>query len=416
MNTKLFKNIGFLSLSQAANYVLPLITIPYITRVVGPDNYGLIEFATVSMLYFSAIVVYGFKTTATRKIAEYPNDIAKVSKIFSTVVSTKLLLFLLTLFVFVGCLVFIPKFQEYQKVLLFAFPITLGWALYPDFLFQGLQKLQFIAIANFLIKAVAAGLIFILLKKPEDYYVVLGINAASQLIVGLGILIVSFKVIKGLQFKVPSIKFLGQELKEGIYIFLSLFFTRIYTFGSIIFLTFLLSEYELGLYSAAMKLITVAVSFLFLPLSGALFPFLANKLKENPKSYWPSIKKAGGVMLLISTLSMGILILIPSIFIKVVFGSKYLEAIPLLQIMAPVILLTAISHFCMQQGLIIFKKDKTYLNIILFAGILSLGLNYVFITQWGMYGATYVKVLVELFLVVTSGYYFYLTLKEKQFI
>jgi PST family polysaccharide transporter len=150
--SKLFKNIGFLTISQAANYIIPLITIPYITRTVGPDIYGWVEFGIVAMLYFSAVIIFGFNTTGTRRVAEHPDDMKKVSKDFSSIVSTRLFLLVLTSLIFVIGMFTIPKFQEQSKLMWYAFPIVIGWAMYPEFLFQGLQKLQVVAIANFVVK------------------------------------------------------------------------------------------------------------------------------------------------------------------------------------------------------------------------------------------------------------------------
>lgn len=402
MAKTLVKNIGYLTLSQAANYILPLITIPYVTRVVGPDHYGLIEFGTVAMLYFSAVVIYGFNTTATRKISANPTDVKHVSQVFSTVVLTRTVLFLATTFIFTLCLFVIPVFNEQFKMMLFAYPIVLGWALYPDFLFQGLQKLQFVAISNFLIKALAAALIFILIKKPEDFYLVLAINAMAQIAVGVGLMLASFRLVAGLNFTWMKMAAIKAQLKEGSYIFFSLFFTRIYTFGSIIFLGFMLSDYELGLFAAGIKLITVAQSFLFLPLFGALFPYLSNLFATDHIAYQKQFNKVLLLMLAITAISALVLVFAPAPFIKLVFGEAYLAAVPMLQIMAPVLMATAFSHFAMQQGLVIYHKDRSYLLVVVGIGFLSLLLNYTGIAFYGLTGAAWAKLFVEMALALTA--------------
>lgn len=406
MAKTLVKNIGFLTLSQAANFLFPLVTIPYVTRVVGPDNYGLLEFTTVAMLYFSAIVIYGFNVTATRRIAAKPHDIDNVNSVFSRVVTTRLILFLVASAIFIICLLALPTFGEYKKMLLFAFPIVLGWALYPDFLFQGLQKLQFVALANFLIKALAAALIFVVIKSPEDFYLVLAINAAAQIVVGAGLLMASVKLVSGLKLLHVSFKEIASELKEGSYAFLSLFFNRIYVFGSILFLGLMLSEFEMGLFAASFKLIIVAQSFLFLPLTGALFPYLSNLYSTSFKSYKRHYRKFQLLMLLITSLSAGVLMLFPEFFIKLVFGADYLAAAPYLQIMAPALVATTVSHFAMQLGLYILKKDNIYLVIVIGIGLISVVLNLIFIKAFGLYGAAWVKLAVDVMLALT-GYWFF---------
>lgn len=410
----LFKNIGFLTLSQAANYVLPLITIPYITRVVGPENYGLIEFATVAMLYFSAVVIYGFNTTATREIAENADSKKHVSSVFSTVVFTRLLLFLAASVVFVLCLLFVPEFQSNKKVLLFAYPIVFGWTLYPDFLFQGLQKLQIVAVANFAVKSIAAVLIFVLLQTANDFYFVLGINSFAQILVGLFTLFYAFKAIGGLEFFKPSWEDVKVRLKNGFYVFLSHFFTRIYTFGSIVFLGIMLTELELGYFAAGMKLITVGQSFLFLPLFGALFPHLTKLYAENKDKYLREFKRALLVMIGLTAFASTVLMLFPEFFIKLVFGADYLGVQPYFVIMVPILIFSSISHFSMQQGLIILKKDRRYLSIIIATGILSLVLNYFIIPDYRLEGAAWVKLGVDGFLAVVGMYFFVLAWQKNK--
>ena len=414
MSKTLFKNIGFLTISQAANYMLPLITIPYITRVVGPENYGLIEFGMVSMLYFSAMVIYGFNTTATRKIAENSDKSSKVSQVFSAVVYTRLLLFLVATVLFVLALLFVPKFTDHAKLMWFAYPIVLGWAIYPDFLFQGLQKLQVVAMANVAIKLFAAIMVFVLLQNPGDFYWVLGINSIAQIGVGLGAFFYAFYSVKGLKLFPPKVKTIFAYLRNGSYVFLSHFFTRIYTFGSIIFLGLLLTDKEVGLFAAGMKLITVSQSFLFLPLFGALFPHLTTLYKTSPVKYLEQFKKALGALLIVSVISSAILMLFPTFFVRLVFGTDYLAVVPYLRIMAPILIVSAISHFSMQQGLIILKKDKVYLIVIVATGCISLALNYFVISEYRLIGAAWVKLGVDVFMAVLGGYFFYKALCKSQ--
>lgn len=403
MAKKLFKNIGFLTISQAANYLIPLVTIPYITRVVGPENYGSIEFATVVMLYFSAVVLYGFSFTATRKIAESHHDPAKVSRIFSAAMQARMLLFTLSAVAFLLCIYFVPTLREMQKPLLFAFPIVLGWALYPDFLFQGLEKLKVVAMANLAIKVLAAVFIFVLLQHQEDYYFVLAINGGAQVLVATATLLYAFKSVKKLKWQPPKKRLIVSMLRNGWYIFLSHFFTRVYTFGIIVFLGFMLSDRDLGLFSAAMKLVIVGQSFLFMPLGGALFPYFAKLLKTDKAHFKKQRQQIMGVMFLISLVATIVVVAFPGFFVTLLFGQSYIEIIPYMQLMMPILIITTFSHFASKQGLILLKKDGLYLKIVVATGLVSLGLNYVLITEFALWGAAWAKLGVELFLAVSSA-------------
>lgn len=406
MARQLVKNIGFLSVSQAANYILPLVTIPYITRVVGPENYGRIELATTIMLYFSAVVIYGFTFTATRKIAGFPDRQKRVSAVFSTVLYTRLFLFLGVSILFTVLLYAVPLFNENFKVLLYAYPIVLGWALYPDFLFQGLQKLSVVAVANLSIKVLAAVLIFVLLHQKEDFYLVVGINAFAQIVVALGALWYAFKHVSHLSLPRPKWRLIKAYLQSGWYIFLSHFFTRIYTFGSVVFLGFLLTEKELGLFAAAIKLIIVGQSFLFMPLGGALFPYFANLYRNSKMEYHKAHKRFMRYMLLASGTASLVVFCFPTFFVQLVFGAEYLSIAPLLQWMIPILLITTFSHFSLKQGLMILKKDALHLKIVVLVGVLSLLLNYFLIQQYRLEGAALAKIGIELALAFLGAYHY----------
>ncbi|WP_421751983.1 oligosaccharide flippase family protein [Croceimicrobium sp.] len=403
---RLGRNIGFMGLSQAANYLLPLVTLPFITRIVGPDNYGLIEFATVTVLYFSALVTYGFTFTGTRKIAELGESHHRISKVYSVVMQSKLLLLLISTLLFVLLLFLVPEYSTEKKLMIFAFPFVIGWGLYPDFLFQGRQDLGVIALANLGIKTVGAILILSLLREPADYPLVVGINSLTQIIAAAITLWYAHYRYKWLRFQWQAWRMVKAYLKSGFYIFASHFFTRVYTFGSILFLGFILAERELGLFAAAMKLITVGQSFLFTPVGSSLYPHLAQKLKENPASYFKERRRFLGYLLGLSALLSIVLIIGQDFWVRLLFGAAYQEAAPALALMAPVMVFTALSHFGMKQGLMVLKADGWNFRIVLITGLASIAFNYFFIQWMGMIGAAWAKLALEALLAILSLYYF----------
>lgn len=407
------RNIGYLGISQAANYVLPLVTLPYITRVVGPENYGIVEFATVTMLYLSVIVTYGFTFTSTRKIAELGDDFKRISTVYSASMQAKLLLLLLSAAVFGILLLAIPQYQSIWKVMLFAFPVVIGWAIYPDFLFQGRQKLGVIATVNLGIKMVGAALIFILLQEKSDFYLVLGINSITQIVASVLTLWYGHRIYPDLKFTIQPNRIVKRYLKNGFDIFVSHFLTRVYTFGTILFLGFLLPEKELGLFSAAMKLIVVGQSFLFNPIGGALYPHLAKLAKTDLVKYDQTRVKYQWMVLGLTALGSGVIIVFSPFFVNLLFGAEYLTVVPILRWMSPVLVLTTFSHFAMKQGLMVLKADRYNLWVVFIAGVGALVLNYVLIQAYGLYGAAWAKLGVEVLLTVSAAYFFRIVWKEK---
>jgi PST family polysaccharide transporter len=405
--TKLFRNISYLGLSQIANYLFPLITIPYITRVVGPENYGLIEFASVTMVYFIGVVDYSFNTTATRRLAGALQNQTQLQLVFSAVMRAKGWLLLVASLLFGLLLLTIPAFRAKSFLLAMAFPVVLGWALYPTFLLRGVQKLGVVAVANLIIKGAAAALIFAFLQEPDQYYLVPFFTGLTQLLVGLWALIYSLQKVPGLRFmRVPrrAVRFV---FWEGRFVFLSLFMARIYGFGSIFIGGFLLSSESLGLLAAAAKLITVAQSTIFQPLQGALFPHLSQYLKQDFATY-RSLHRRSLVRLLMLTglASLGVFLLAPWL-VELIFGPAYRQAVPLLRIMAPMLLVGSVAHMSLQQGLLLLRQDRFYLYIIAGAALLSVALNFSLMPLLGMTGGALSKLVVEALLAGGAALFFY---------
>lgn len=402
-----------MGLSQAANYLLPLVTLPYITRVVGPENYGLLEFASVTTLYFSALVSYGFIFTATRKVAELQDRFDRISKVYSVVQQSKLYLLGLAAVLFAVLLLTVPQYRSELKLMLFAFPFVIGWALYPDFLFQGRQDLGVIALANLAVKSLGAILIFVLLKSEEQFYYVVAINSITQVTAAIITIVYARRRYPWLRFQWQAWRLIKAYLKSGLYMFGSLFFTRLYVFGSILFLGFLLPAAQLGIFAAALKLITVAQSFLVMPLGNSLYPHLSQLLKTNQTQYFQDRKRFRNYLVAFALFATLVTVLGKDLLINLFFGAEYSEAAPLLALMSPVFLLTALSHFSMKQGLMVLKADKENLRAVLITGALSVILNYALIEWQGLYGAAWAKLALELCLAIFGFYFFRKALQAR---
>lgn len=410
---KLFENIGYLAVAQIGTYLLPLITIPYISRTVGVENYGLVEFATVAMLYFISIVEYSFNTSATRKIAAFKDNFAKVSFVYSSVMFARLMLFAASTVVFSICLFTIPEFAKHWKLMILAYPVVLGWAIYPLFLFQGLQQLKVVALGNLALKVLATALIFLAIQGEADFVWVAAINGGSQLLIALGILFYIPKKFKNVRFFFPGWRAIKVSIYEGRFLFTSDFFTKIYALGSVFIAAFFVTPAHLGLFAAGMKLITVGSNFIFTPLTGALFPHLNAAFKVSKQNFYAQLKKALLILIGITAAAAAVLIVFSDLIIKLLFGAGYESAAPLMQIMAPILILSSFTHIFLYQGVLTFKKDKIYLLIIVVGGLATLGFSLLIIPKYGVTGAAFIKLMGE-FLIAAMAIFAFYTIKKRQ--
>jgi PST family polysaccharide transporter len=395
------KNILYLALSQVANYVLPLITIPYLTRTLGPEAYGLSEWGITAYLYLTAVVIFGFHTTGTRTAAQSQGNTTTLSTLFSAIFYTRVFLALAMVLAAIA-LALTPALESYHMLFWAGLPLLLGWMFYPEFHFQGSQNIAPLAVGNFIVKTIATFFIFLLIKQSADYWIVLAIQGVAQLGVGAALFAWSFKSMPGLRLYFPGFSVLKQTLSEGWPVFLSHFFTRIYTFGSVLFVGWWVTSEELGWFSAGFKLVMVAQSLIFIPLTGALFPYLTTALAKGPSTYQRAFRKTF-VLTLAATavIAAGLMATAPWV-IQLLFGTSFAPAVPMVRIMAPLLVLTALHHFALQQGLLIYSQDKTYLKIIVITGMVALMLNLGLTQNAGATGASWARLLSELVPVVAG--------------
>ena len=148
-----------LGLVQLSNYVLPLITIPYLTRVLGASNFGLVMMAQATMIYLTLLTDYGFNLSATKEISIHRNDPKKVSEITSSVLIIKTTLLGIGAIILNFLIQFVPLFHDHSALFYLSFLIVIGNTYLPTFLFQGLEKMTFIALFNLVAKVAFTGLI-----------------------------------------------------------------------------------------------------------------------------------------------------------------------------------------------------------------------------------------------------------------
>jgi PST family polysaccharide transporter len=274
---------NFLSLSflQFANYIFPLITLPYLVRVLGPEKYGLISFAQAFIGYFQILTDYGFNLSATREISINRGNKEKVSEIFSSVMIIKFFLLLLSFGLMTIIVFFFKRFRQDWLIYYLTFGMVLGQTIFPIWFFQGMERMKYITFLNVLAKLIFTIAIFIFVKKSSDYLYVPLLNSLGFVGAGILALWIVFKEF-GVFFRIPSFEDVKHHLKEGWHVFVSLVFITGYT-NSRIFAVGLFSPNNAitGYYAIAEKLMGIVQTFPLASVIQALYPRLSKIYAEN---------------------------------------------------------------------------------------------------------------------------------------
>src|SRR3954465_4217668 len=143
---RLLENMASLLVLQGANYLLPLITFPYLVRVLGPAKFGLLAFAQALVQYFVIVTEYGFNLTATREEAIRREQPGQVAETFRTVITIKCALMALSLAVMPAFVRGVRRFRADASVYFCPFLTGVGNVLFPVWLYQGLERMKYITL------------------------------------------------------------------------------------------------------------------------------------------------------------------------------------------------------------------------------------------------------------------------------
>lgn len=400
-------NIISLFSLQGVNYLLPLITFPYLTRVLGPEKYGLIAFAAAFIVYFQILTDYGFNYSATREISINRDNNEKLSKIFSSVLSAKFLLMILS-FILMSMVIFsFDKFKTHWELYYFTFGLVIGNLLLSPWFFQGMEKLRYISLLNIIAGLIFTISIFIFIRESSDFIYVPLINSIGSIIVG----ILSMKIILkdfNVKLVLPSLRDIKIQLKEGWHIFISTVAISFYTTSNVFILGLFASTVVVGYYSVAEKIVYMALG-LINPVSQSIYPHIssvANKSKEDAIGF---IKKIAIYMMLF-TLFLSVLLLFAAGFILTILaGPQYYSSIIVLQILSFIPLMVGLSNIFGIQTMLTFNYKRAFSSITIVSSLLNIILALILVPIYQEIGTSVAFLVTET--LVTSSMYFYLRKK-----
>lgn len=401
----LLKNISSLSLIQLANYAVPLILIPYISRIVGVENYGKLEYARVFVLYFTVLIDYGFNYTATREIALNRENKEKLNAIFSQIIICKALLFLVATIIFSGLIYFDADLYRERDVLWVTYLINLGFVFFPIWFFQGIEKIAFVSIVNFVIKIGVLALVLLWLKDKSSYWVYNFLQSLAQIVAGgYAFYLVLYR------YKIKLVKVTIADIisryKEGLAVFVSTLLVSVITSASFIIMKQYVSEEELGIYSTAFKLVITIQTILLVPFSQSFFPHMSNLFSKDINSFKQKMSKAASLLIAVNLIIIVTCFISAKWIVMILFGNEYLDAVEPFKYFLFLPLFACLTNLYSYQGLLNMKKDNVFLIIHIVFALLTVTLSYLIIPTTKLYGTIILRTVMEIGLFVSS-YLFY---------
>lgn len=404
---RLFENFVSLSILQGLNYILPLITFPYLVRVLGVEKFGLLAFATATIGYFQILTDYGFNLSATREIAIHRDNREKVQEIFSAVTTIKFGLLILSL-ILLAILVFsFQRFRQDWDVYFLTFGMVVGNTLFPVWFFQGMERMKYITYLNILAKGLFTVAIFIFVREQADYWKVPLLNSIGFVVAGVA----SFVLI-GKQFHI-KVKLVGKQsllwqLREGWHVFVSTIAISLYTISTTFILGIFTNNIVVGYYSAADKIIQ-AVKGLYSPLSQTLFPFVSKKVAESKDKGLILIRKITRYVFIITSILSFLVFVYSDFIVTILLGRNYSNSIIILKILSIHPFLIGLSNIFGIQTMLTYNRKKAFQNILIIASFLNIGLSIILVPLFAHIGSAISVTLVEFFVTISMFCYLQMT-------
>ncbi len=389
----LIQNFTSLSFLQIANYLFPLIVLPYVVRVLGPAKYGLINFAAAFIAYFNLISDYGFNLSGTKEVSIIRDDKERLSKTFSTIITIKLLLSIISFLVFISIVYFIPFFKENWEVYLLSYGFVIGGVLFPGWFYQGMEQMKYITIIQVFVRSIVTVLIFILIKEENDYLLLVLLNSSAQILIGAAGLVVAgikFKI----RFRLPSFEEIKIQLKSGWNIFQSMIAINVYTTSNTFVLGLFASETVVGYFAAADK-IRMAFQGIQSVLAQTVFPHVNKLAKESHQKFVFFIKKLLKLETAVGFSISVILFLFSYQLTGLILGNKFAASGELLRIISVLPLLISLSNVFGIQTMIPLGYDRAFNRVISSSALLHIILLLVLVPEYFAVGTSVAVVITE---------------------
>jgi len=354
---------------QAGSYILPLINVPYLLRVIGPEHYGLIAFSQAVMMYFVTLNDYGFNLSATRELAVHRDDPVLRSELYSAVMTVKCSLCLVSFLILCALVHFVPKFHGNGPIFFASFGIVVGTILFPQWFFQGIEKMYWISAVNLIANLVFTAGIYLLVRHPSDYLIAAIVQAGGKLVAGIFGLIILFST-EHVKLSVPTLPQIRQRLSDGWHLFMSTMAATFYTSSNAVVLGFVCGMTQVGYFSAAYK-VFVAMVGLSAPMCQAIYPHVCSLAHCSREAAVTYLRKAMIVIGGLTFLGGAFVLTFARIIVRIAMGPKYMAAVPVLEFMAMIPFVVAVNNIYGTQGMLNFGMKPPYTRIIVISAFLN---------------------------------------------
>jgi len=385
------KNFFYNGLLTVANYVFPLITYPYVSRVLGVTNIGICNFVDSIVNYFILFSMMGINIVGIREIAAVRDDRKARDRVFSNLMALNGLTTGIAAVALTVVLFTVPALFPYRKLLAIGVLKLLATFLCMDWLFRGIEDFKYITDRSILVKCLYVACVFLFIRRPEDYPVyfllltlLVVANAAINVVYSRRF--VTFTP-RGLQIRSQA----GPYFTMGLYMFL----TSMYTSFNVAYLGFVSNPEQVGYYTSATKIFSMVIA-MFSAFTAVMLPRMSAVLSEGRRDeFLRYIRKTFNVLFAVGIPLVLLLLFGAGDIIRVISGKGYEGAVIPMMTIAPLILIIGIEQILVIQVMMPMKWDKAIFVNSAVGAFVGVSLNLLLVKRFLAQGSAVVWLLSE---------------------
>lgn len=385
-----------------SNFIFPLITFPYASRVLQAQGVGTVSFATSIITYFAMVGMMGIPTYGIRACAKIRNDQAKLRKTVQEIFLLNAIVMLLALAGLAISVFMVPKLSQEKTLYLIMSSTLIFNVLGVDWLYKALEKYSYITVRSIIFKFLSLILLLLLVKNKEDYV----IYGAITVFAGVGSNLMNFLNLRRLIDLKPLKNLdLKQHLKPCLTFFLLTVSTTIYLNVDTTLLGFIKGDHQVGYYTAAVKIKQILVSIVT-SLGTVLLPRLSfYHEQERHAEFRTLVEKALSFVFVLAVPLTVFFVLDAKESILFLSGDNFLPAVLPMQLIMPTVIFIGISNLMGIQILVPMQKEMLVVVSTIIGAAADVLINVITIPLFGAAGAAFAGSIAELTVVLVQLYF-----------
>lgn len=396
---RIVRNYIYNMLYQLFILIVPLITIPYLARILGSEKLGVFSYVRTVTVMITTLSLIGIYDYGNRQIAYLRDNKVEMSKIFFEIIILRIILTIIASFIYF----FVANRSDYSIYFYAYYPLLLSSGLDVSWIFVAIEKMGVVVLKNFVSKLITVILIFIIIKTEEDLWKYILIISLSNIITNLSVYCQLKKIIVKVKINISNSY---MHFIESIKLFspqISLLICLQVDKLMIKNMTGLISQ--VGYYDQAQKIIQIPIGFIMV-LSTIMMPRIANEYRNhNHKKIQEYIVIIGKVSLLLSIPMTVGMIVISFKFILWYLGNDFKDTIGILIVLSPVIVIKALEGISGKQFFVATNQIRILNKSYMIAAGVNVFLNWVLIKRYGSIGAAIATIVSSLVSLIVQYYY-----------